>query len=81
MLLQTTMKQGGASMPAFDRISPNSAAIALRSNVDSSDSRIILGQGEMTNRNTRCVIAKPQRREHEHYLPCSICHGLLYLIQ
>ena len=66
---------------AFDHISTNPAAIALRSNVTSSDTRFNLIQGEMTNRDTRWVIAEPQRREHKYYLPCSICHGLLYLIQ
>ena len=57
------------------------SAVALRSNVTTSPMRTNLIPGEMIEWDTRSVITERQRHEHEYYLPCCICHRLLYQIQ
>ena len=59
----------------------NPSAIALRSNVTLYATRSDLIPGEMIKWDPRSVISERQRQEHEYYLPCVICHRLLYKIQ
>ncbi len=59
----------------------NPSAIALRSNVTWSDVRTSLIPGEMIKWDTRSAITERQHQEHVYYIPCCLCHRLVYQIQ
>ena len=59
----------------------NPSAIALRSNVTWSDVRTNLIPGEMIKWDTRSAITERQHQEHVYYIPCCLCHRLVYQIQ